>query len=65
MTPTSPRSGVMTPGRSSGIKAGQSLMTSISEPEGQIDLKCCGKHRLLIINQPTNIIKIEDGHKML
>ena len=28
-------------------------MTSIFGPEGQADLRICGKHRLLIVNQNT------------
>ena len=44
----SPKNGVMTPGWS-----GQSLMTSISGHEGEIDLKNGGTHRLVIINQQT------------
>ena len=40
----SPRSEVMTPGRLSISRSGQSLMTSISEPEGPFDLKFGGKH---------------------
>ena len=34
-------------------RSGQSLMTSISRPEGQIDLKIGVTHRLVIINQHT------------
>ena len=34
-------------------RSGQIVMTSISEPQGQIDLKCGGKHRFVIINQHT------------
>ena len=34
-------------------KSGQSLMTSISGPEGQVNLNIGGTHRLMIINQQT------------
>ena len=37
-------------------RSGQSLMTSISRPEGQIDLKLMGYIDSL------NFIKIENGH---
>ena len=35
------------------LRSGQSLMTSISGPEGQIDLNIGGTNRLMIINQHT------------
>jgi len=41
---------------------GQSLMTSISGHQGQIDLKFGGKHRLVILHQHNKFIKIEDSH---
>ena len=43
-------------------RSGHSLMTSISGRESQIDLCFGGKHRLVIINQQPNFIKIEAGH---
>ena len=48
----------MTPGSRQVLTSGQSLMTSISGPEGQIDLPIGGAHRIVILNQHTKCHQI-------